>query len=151
MNKVLSLEHLLMALTDHRKDGAKIVLTVGTYDPLHIGHIRHFKAARKLGNVLVVLVTGDRYVNKGVGRPRFDSTDRAEAIASLDCVDYVVVNEAFDAEQAILEIRPHLFVKGVEYLGIEREKAAIRACGGSMEYVAAENGSVYSSTVLLGG
>lgn len=147
--KVVTLDALIHALKDHRKEGAKIILTCGCYDPLHIGHVKHFKEARKLGNVLIVLVTGDRYVNKGVGRPRFDSTDRADMIAELECVDYVVINEAFDAEQAILSIRPHHFVKGTEYLGIEREKAAIQACGGSMDYVGASR--VYSSTVLLGG
>lgn len=151
MSKVLTLDTLLTALKDHRSDGAHIVLTCGCFDPLHIGHVHHFKAARKLGNVLIVLVTGDRYVNKGVGRPRFTAVDRADMIAELECVDYVVINESFDAEDAIHAIRPHAFVKGVEYLGIEREKAAIAACGGQMRYIAADNGKVFSSTALLTG
>lgn len=151
MDKIHTLEELALALEDHRKEGAKIVLAHGTFDLLHIGHIKHLQAARKLGNVLVVTVTADQFVNKGQGRPRFSHHLRADAIAAMDCVDYVAVNHTNTAAEAIALLKPHVFVKGIEYLGIEAEKDALKEYGGKMEYVVGENGVQFSSTELLGG
>ena len=87
----------------------------GVFDPLHIGHIRHFEQAKKLGEVLVVTVTPDEYVNKGPHRPVFTETLRAEAIAALQCVDYVAVNRWPMAVETIHLLRPDIFVKGSEF------------------------------------
>src|SRR3990167_11073056 len=75
----------------------KIVLCHGVFDLVHPGHIRHFQAAKALGDVLVVTVTADEYVNKGPGRPVFIQGLRAESIAALGCVDYVAINFSFNA------------------------------------------------------
>lgn len=93
----------------------KIVLTCGCFDPLHIGHIRHLEAAKRLGDVLCVLVTPDKFVNKGYGRPVFPQDLRAEAIAALSCVDYVAINEWPTAVEALKILRPNVYVKGSEY------------------------------------
>lgn len=132
-----------------RKEGAVIVHAHGTFDLLHYGHIQHLKNARKLGNALIVTVTADQFVHKGQGRPRFSHHLRAEAIASLDCVDYVAINHADTAAGAIDVIRPHKFVKGIEFKGIEEEKDALNRCGGTMEYVSGE--TILSSTAILSG
>lgn len=151
MSKVLTLNELNLVLEDHRKDGAKIVLAHGCFDLLHIGHIKHLQAAKKLGNILVVTVTADAFVNKGQGRPRFNQHLRADALAALDCVDYVAINHTNTAADGIRLIKPHVFVKGIEYLGIESEKDALKEYGGSMEYVVGENNVQFSSTELMGG
>lgn len=149
MSKVQPIETIAAAVAEHRRDGANIVLCHGCFDLLHIGHIQHLEAARTLGNILVVTVTADPFVHKGQGRPHFSHAMRADAIAALACVDYVAVNFAETAADAIRLIRPNHFVKGVEFKGIEDEKAALAEYGGKMEYLSGN--VVSSSTKLLAG
>src|SRR5665213_2536653 len=90
--KIKSIEEAVDHLALQRKTGRKIVHCHGVFDLLHIGHLRHLKAARKFGDLLVVTITPDRFVNKGPGRPAFTETLRAEALAMLECVDIVAIN-----------------------------------------------------------
>ena len=82
---VENLESLAKTLSGYKAEGKKIVLCHGVFDPLHIGHIRHFNQAKKLGDILVVTVTPDKHVNKGPHRPAFTEGLRVEAIAALHC------------------------------------------------------------------
>jgi len=147
--KIVPLESLAAIAADLRREGAHIVMAHGCFDLLHYGHIQHLQNARKLGNCLIVTVTADQFVHKGQGRPRFNQHMRAMALAALDCVDYVAVNHAETAAEAIELVSPHTFVKGVEFKGIESEKESLRRCGGRMEYVSGE--TILSSTALLAG
>src|SRR3954468_24944354 len=110
--KVQTLDNLAAILERHRADGRRVVLCHGVFDLLHIGHVRHFEQARKLGDVLVVTITPDRFVNKGIGRPAFPETLRAEFLASLGCVDYVAVNRWPSAVETIQLLKPAVFAKG---------------------------------------
>ena len=76
----------------YKLKGKKIVLCHGVFDLLHIGHIKHFEEAKKFGDVLIVSVTSDEFVNKGPNRPVFNLALRAEALIALECVDYVIEN-----------------------------------------------------------
>ena len=89
--KVLSLESLGQIAAKQRNKGKKIVLCHGVFDLLHLGHIRHFKEAKSLGDILVVTLTPDRYVNKGPLRPAFNEKLRLEAIAALDVIDFIAI------------------------------------------------------------
>ena len=81
-------------LTSHlQAAGSTVALCHGVFDLLHPGHVQHFKAARKLADVLVVSITADPFVNKGPGRPIFNQDIRAETLAALQDVDYVVICE----------------------------------------------------------
>ena len=111
-NKIRRMDDLAKALESVRAGGKKIVHCHGVFDLLHIGHIKHLEAARKLGDVLVVTVTPDRFVNKGPHRPAFPERLRAEALASLVCVDFVAINEWPTAVETIQRLRPNLYVKG---------------------------------------
>ena len=91
--KIVQLERLAELLNERRKSGEKIVHCHGVFDLLHIGHIRHYEQAKRLGDLLVVTLTGDQYVNKGPNRQAFPQDLRAEAIAALSCVDYVAINK----------------------------------------------------------
>ena len=91
-DKIKPLEELARVLDGVRGQGRKIVQCHGVFDLLHIGHIKHLEAARRLGDVLVVTLTPDRFVNKGPHRPAFPERLRAEALASLSCVNYVAIN-----------------------------------------------------------
>ena len=140
-DKIKEIEELAEVLSSLRTE-KKIVLCHGVFDLLHIGHIRHFEQTKRLGDVLVVTVTPDRYVNKGPHRPVFSEDLRAEAIAALDCVDYVVINKWPMAMEAIQLLRPDFYVKGSEYReaekdgtgGITLEEAAIKSMGGQLAF-----------------
>lgn len=155
-HKIKHIEELAEVLRSFRvqNDHRIIVLCHGVFDLLHIGHIRHFEQAKKLGDILVVTVTPDRYVNKGPHRPAFTGDLRAEAIAALDCVDYVAINNWPTAVETIKRIEPHIYVKGSDYKeadndrtgGIRLEEAAIKSVGGQLVYT---DDITFSSSSLI--
>ena len=139
---VKSVKDLSSIRDNHTSNGKKVVHCHGVFDLLHIGHIRHFEAAKEFGDVLVVTITPDEYVNKGPGRPVFNQQLRAEALAALDTIDYVAINEWPMAVEAIRIIRPHSYVKGSEYResesdmtgGIILEEEAVKSVGGELVF-----------------
>ena len=114
-NKIFLLENLKKILVKEKSKGKKIVLCHGVFDLLHIGHIKHFKEAKRLGDILVVTLTPDLYVNKGPKRPTFNEKLRIEAIASLNMVDYVALNSTPTAINVIQKLRPNIYCKGPDY------------------------------------
>ena len=107
----------LIELSKLRKNNKnkKIVHCHGVFDLFHHGHLMYFNSARKLGDILVVSITNDKNVNKGPGRPRFGERRRAEVIASLSVVDYVVINDEKTAVNLINLLKPNFYVKGKDY------------------------------------
>jgi len=131
----------LTPILEEKRSGLTVVHCHGVFDPLHIGHIRHFQQAKRLGDILVVTVTPDRHVNKGPHRPVFNEELRAEAIAALQCVDYVAINEWPTAVDAIKMLKPDFFVKGSEFRdnpdrsgAIPLEEEAVLSVGGRIEF-----------------
>jgi rfaE bifunctional protein nucleotidyltransferase chain/domain len=106
------LDELAQIVADLRRRGRKVVHCHGVFDLLHVGHIKHLAAACALGDVLVVTVTPDHWVNKGPHRPAFTAAHRLEALAALSCVDYVALNRWPTAVETIRTLRPDVFVKG---------------------------------------
>lgn len=140
-SKVVPLERLAELVHGHQAAGRTVAHCHGVFDPLHVGHIRHFKDARRFGDVLVVTVTPDRFVNKGPHRPVFTEDLRAEAIAALSVVDYVGINQWPTAVETIGLLKPNVFVKGSEFRAgkdltgaIGVEESAVRAAGGRMDF-----------------
>jgi cytidyltransferase-like protein len=117
-----------------------------------LGHIRHLQEAARLGNWLVVSVSADRHVKKGMGRPRFSAEQRAEAVRALQCVDEVIINDDDGAWELIRRLKPAFYVKGIDYVGVtentglEKEKQAIAEVGGQMKFT---GGQKWSSSQLL--
>src|SRR3989442_643156 len=138
--KIKRIEELTSELAGLRTHGKKIVHCHGVFDLLHIGHLKHLEAARKLGDALVVTLTPDRFVNKGPHRPAFPERLRAEALASLSCVDFVAINEWPTAVETIERLRPDFYVKGVvreagkrdHTDAIDQEASAVKAGGGQL-------------------
>lgn len=153
-NKILGLRDLPAALAPLRAAGRTVVQCHGVFDLVHVGHIRHLRRARAEGDVLVVTITPDRFVNKGPSRPAFPQDLRAEALAALDCVDFVAINEWPTAVEAIGIVRPDVFVKGGEYRdadadvtgAIRDERDAVEAGGGRIAYT---DELTFSSSQLL--
>ena len=110
--KIFPLEIIAERLAALRATGKTIVQCHGCFDLMHIGHIKHLQAAKRMGDTLVVTVTADEYVAKGEGRPVFGEFLRAEALAALECVDFVAINHRPTAVEAIRLVRPHYYVKG---------------------------------------
>lgn len=120
-SKILPLDGLATAIAEHRAEGRRVVLCHGVFDLLHPGHIRHFEAARREGDVLVVTLTPDRYVNKGPGRPVFNERLRLESIAALESVDHVALNTWPTAVETIHLLKPDVYAKGDEYRAREQD------------------------------
>jgi len=105
----------------------KVVLANGCFDLLHVGHVRHLKEARAMGDKLVVSLTLDEHVNKGPGRPIYKWWDRHDLLIELECVDEIV--PVASAMEAIRLVRPAIFVKGRDYANGDRWTEEVeRAC-----------------------
>ncbi|MCK5617248.1 adenylyltransferase/cytidyltransferase family protein [Candidatus Pacearchaeota archaeon] len=151
--KIFKLEEL--AKTRHRlkSEGKKVVHCHGCFDLMHPGHIKHFQAAKNMGDILIVTVTPDIYVDKGPNRPVFNEKLRAESIAALECVDFVAINKWPTAEETLRLLRPDIYVKGQEFENMEdktgklqKEKKILKEIGTQMCYT---HEIVFSSTELI--
>ena len=120
------------------------VLANGCFDLFHIGHLYYLQASRALGDVLVVSVTEDAWVDKGPGRPVFPLEQRMEMLRALAIVDSVIATTT--PEEAINKIRPNTYTKGVEYAGILREQGLVESYGGQVVFI---DRPKYSSSELL--
>ena len=118
----------------------KTVLCHGVFDVLHPGHLEHLRAARALGDKLVVSVTADKHVNKGPGRPILSQQQRADMLGALKFVDSVIITDSESAVPAINVIKPAVYAKGWEYKtrdvagNLMAEKAAVEAHGGTLAF-----------------
>ncbi|MCR9191771.1 MAG: PfkB family carbohydrate kinase [Gammaproteobacteria bacterium] len=152
-HKIHAFETIRQTLAEVRAHKT-VVQCHGVFDLLHIGHIKHLQQAKSLGDILVVTVTANHFVNKGPGKPYFSEHLRAEALAALDCVDFVVINHHATSIKAIHEIKPNLYVKGVEYQCSENditgkildEAEAVKSAGGTLFFT---EDIVFSSSTLL--
>ncbi len=134
MGSVLSLEALLEAVAQARQQGETIALANGHFDLLHVGHLRYLQAAHAEADRLVVAINGDRSVRrlKGPGRPLVPASERAELLAALEPVDWVVIFEE-DSPARLLELlQPEVHCKGTDYGTPEQvpEYAIVRRYGG---------------------
>lgn len=153
-SKLLPYEEAHGVMARLRAQGKKIVQCHGTFDLIHPGHVIHFEEAKALGDILVVTVTGEKYVNKGPGRPYFNDLLRVKWLAALQCIDYVVVVPYPAAVEAIECIHPDFYCKGTEYRNTETDVTGnihddlktVERLGGQVRYVGSV---VFSSTKLL--
>jgi D-glycero-beta-D-manno-heptose 1-phosphate adenylyltransferase len=117
LGQVVSQEELILRLAEVRRARRRIVFTNGCFDILHPGHIRLLEAARNLGDVLVLAINTDRSVraNKGNGRPVIPEAERAEVVAALAAVDYVVLFDEPTPREIVTRIKPDVLVKGSDW------------------------------------
>jgi D-beta-D-heptose 7-phosphate kinase/D-beta-D-heptose 1-phosphate adenosyltransferase len=116
--KIKSRTELVDILAEPRAKSTRIVFTNGCFDLMHVGHVRYLQAARALGDLLVVGVNSDasvRTLDKGAGRPIVPDVQRAEVLAALACVDYVVLFDEPDPGRLIAELQPDVLVKGGDW------------------------------------
>ena len=116
-SKIVSRQHLRELLVQLQRAGAKVVFANGCFDTLHVGHIRYLEGARREGDVLVVAVNSDSSVCnlKGPGRPILPESARADLVAALRAVDYVVLFSEPNVEALLDFLRPDVHAKGTDY------------------------------------
>ena len=116
-SKIITAEKLAPRLDEARKSGKKVVFTNGCFDILHVGHVRYLAAAGAKGELLVVGLNTDASVRliKGDKRPVVHQSHRAEVLASLGCVDYVVLFDAPQPLELIQTLKPDVLVKGADW------------------------------------
>ena len=148
--KIKSIDELKSIVEDFKKQNKKIVTTNGIFDILHIGHIRYLKEAKKLGDVLIVAINSDSSTKKikGPKRPLNNENDRAETLASLECVDYVVIFNEENPIKILEIIKPDKHVKGGDYKPEEIiEKDIVIKNGGKVHIIRKIEG--YSTTGFI--
>ena len=150
MGQVVRESQLREQVAAARRAGRRIAFTNGCFDLLHPGHIRSLEEARSLGDALIVAINSDRSVRemKGAGRPLVSEDERAEVLASLEAVDWVVIFDEPTPQRLIAAILPDVLVKGGDWGPSEivgREE--VEAAGGRVVRVQIEPG--YSTTEIV--
>ncbi|MDD4599669.1 MAG: D-glycero-beta-D-manno-heptose 1-phosphate adenylyltransferase [Negativicutes bacterium] len=125
--KIVKRNQLNQIILNIKAAGKTLVFTNGCFDILHVGHVRYLTAARELGDCLIVGLNSDESVRclKGPTRPINNEDDRAEVLAALSSVDYVILFGERTAESLIAEIKPDIYVKGGDYKVEELPEAKI--------------------------
>jgi rfaE bifunctional protein nucleotidyltransferase chain/domain len=138
MGHVLSREALAEAIAGERRAGRTVAFANGCFDLLHVGHVRYLQAAAAEGDVLVVAINDDRSVAdlKGPGRPILPAADRAELVAALRGVDYVVTFAEPTVAPLLLALKPDVHCKGTDYTAeTVPERETVRSYGGRVAIV----------------
>jgi D-beta-D-heptose 7-phosphate kinase/D-beta-D-heptose 1-phosphate adenosyltransferase len=148
--KVVTLDVLLTAICSRRLAGQRVAFTNGTFDLIHLGHLRSLEQARAQADLLVVGVNSDASVRgyKAPGRPIVSQADRAELVAGFACVNYVVIFDEPTADRLLAVIRPEVYVKGADYADKPLpERALVEAYGGRVVLVELEAGRSTSGLI----
>jgi rfaE bifunctional protein nucleotidyltransferase chain/domain len=116
-SKMVTRERLRELVAEDKRQGRRVVFANGCFDTLHVGHVRYLEGARREGDVLVVGVNSDASVCglKGAGRPILPESARAELVAALRAVDYVVLFGEPNVEALLEYLRPDIHAKGTDY------------------------------------
>ena len=150
MSKIKTINELKNIVEELKKQNRKIVTTNGVFDILHIGHIRYLQEAKKHGDILIVAVNSNSSVKsiKDPKRPLNNENDRAEALAALECVDYVTIFSEENPVKFLEIIKPQIHAKGGDYK-IDKiiEKDTIEKSGGKVILIPEVEG--YSTTDLI--
>ena len=147
MTKIKTINELKDIAEKLKNHNKKIITTNGVFDIIHIGHIRYLQEAKKLGDVLIIGINSDTSVKriKGQERPINNENDRAEALAALQCVDYVTVFTENDPIILLKAIKPNIHVKGGDYnMSQIIEKDTVEENGGVVKLIPEVGG--YSTT-----
>ena len=136
--KIKRIGELRTIVAQIHAEGRKVVFANGCFDLLHAGHIRYLQSAKDMGDVLILGINSDACVAalKGSGRPLQPEEERAEILASLDCVDYVLLFDAPTVDGILEELKPDIHAKGTDYTEESvPERETVRAYGGRVAIV----------------
>lgn len=138
MEKLVDSKSILEIVCNLKKENKTVVMTNGCFDILHAGHVRYLKMSKKCGDVLVVGLNSDSSVKalKGESRPINNQSDRAEVLAGLEAVDYIVLFDEISPIKLLETIKPDIYTKGADYT-IETlpEAKTVQSYGGRIEFI----------------
>ncbi len=150
--KIISLNNFLKKVKKNKRKS--IVMCHGVFDVVHPGHVRHLVYAKSKGDILLVSITSDKFINKGIYRPHVPENIRALNIAAFEMVDYVLIDNHETPIENIKRIKPNYFAKGFEYTSEKSQKAetikeidTLKSVGGKMIFTPGD--VVYSSSNFL--
>jgi D-glycero-beta-D-manno-heptose 1-phosphate adenylyltransferase len=148
--KITNREAIRTIAQSTKFSGKTVVFTNGCFDILHAGHVRYLASARDLGDCLIVGLNSDCSVQrlKGPSRPVNDEADRAEVLAGLAAVDYIVIFDEQTAEKLVAEIQPDIYVKGGDYRVEDLPEALVAAGYGGKTVIIPEVPGRSSSNVI---
>lgn len=155
MGKIISKEEYFNEVKGRLKEEKKkVVLCHGVFDLVHPGHVIHFEQAKKMGDILVVSVTSEKFVRKGPDRPYFNDDLRMKFLAAISFIDYVILSEGYTVDDIVKVVEPDIYVKGEEYSSssedltgkISEEQELVEKHGGKVMFT---SGQVFSSTRLI--
>jgi len=135
IDKLKTLDELKDIVSNLKKQNKKVVFTNGCFDILHVGHVKYLQKAKTYGDILIVAINSDNSVKgiKGNMRPVMPQEDRAEILAALTCIDYILIFEEPDPVRVISELMPDVLVKGGDYqLGEIKGREIVTAAGGKV-------------------
>ncbi len=152
--KIKTPDELAVIIDKLKKEGKKVIQCHGVFELVHPGHLYHFESAKKEGDILIVSVTADEFVNKGPDRPVFSAEVRAKALANIQIVDYVTINSDLSAIELLKKIKPNIYFKGQEYeselndpsRNLYKEAKSVESVGGKIKF---SYKPVFSSTNFL--
>lgn len=138
MEKLVDSKSILEIVCNLKKENKTVVMTNGCFDILHAGHVRYLKMSKKCGDVLVVGLNSDSSVKalKGESRPINNQSDRAEVLAGLEAVDYIILFDEISPIKLLETIKPDIYTKGADYT-IETlpEAKTVQSYGGRIEFI----------------
>ena len=137
-SRIVSRHELIALAAEAKANGATIVLANGCFDVLHAGHVRYLRGARALGDLLVVGINSDEQVVrlKGRGRPILPEDERAEIVAALESVSFVIIFPEPTVTELLLAIKPDVHAKGTDYTEeTVPERDVVRSYGGRVRIV----------------
>jgi len=150
VGRIMSERELVEAAAGDRAAGRRLALANGCFDILHVGHVRYLSGAAAEADRLIVAVNDDRMVSrlKGSARPLMPAEERAEIVAALECVDYVVVFGDPTVERLLLLLKPDVHCKGPDYtVDSVPERGVVQSYGGRTVIVG--DGKEHSSRDLV--
>ena len=145
----------LEELVNKLKKKNKIVgLCHGVFDLIHLGHIEHFKECKSSCDYLIVSLTSDKFIEKGIGRPYFNEIERKCSLEAIKFIDHVLINNELTSINLIKKIKPSIYFKGIDYKKLKndktgnilKEKNSIESVGGNIYFTTSKK---YSSSILL--
>ncbi len=140
MNKKIHSTIELPKKINYIRKNKKIVLCHGVFDIIHSGHIEYFKKAKSLGDILIVSVTEDKFVHKGIGRPFYKINERLNVLSQISLIDYICISNELTSIKTIKLIKPEIYFKGKDYKNSKKditgnilnEKKAVESYGGKL-------------------
>ncbi len=150
MGIIIDRKYLEEVIFEEKQQNKKIVSTNGCFDILHVGHVRYLQESKKQGDILVVCLNSDASVKrlKGDSRPLNSEEDRAEVLAALACIDYVVIFDEDTPCNLIEIIKPDVHTKGGDYNPDNLpETKVIRENGGELVFINFTEGKSTTATI----